>query len=510
MVHLHRLIIAALVALFVVPAIAAFTQGDKWRPDYGTGYYSTAAAACAVAVSYLNTNSPNLQRSLTGQITYVGSRADCAMKWPMGPGRPDGTGAVSAYLEGKMCPANSTTLSGGKCECSSGFFERQVNGATACVKPDDRTPEQLCEDAAVLYNSTLQGSRFQRVKAYLREYAYGGLTCADVNGMPSGTGCKHWFTGDLGFKDDEGQDWTNGTSIALNKGDPRAGGSLVCGSGDGDAQPEEKPPPDDCKNGYKGQVNGVDVCIEAWTGDTESNDWNRNTDGEGNHTDENTNVKCKGDQCTVTQTKTTTKQDGTTTTTTTTTENVNRQGYCARNPESAICRREDDPSGGDKGPATRPGGGKGGGDGPDGEGFCKENPESPICKKSNFGGSCAASFTCEGDAIQCAIAKEQHLRACKLFDDKSPESDLYEAEKAKDRNRDVTKDLPGNEEIDVSTRLSRANVLGASSCIGDLSVTVWRTQVTLPLSRICAALAQLGWILVAVSSIAAARIVTKT
>lgn len=515
MANFYRLMLACCTFVFGGVVHAAFPpSANNWTilVYQMEGPFRSARAACDAYASIRNANS---QDGFTVQVLGVqvsGNNGVCSIKLCQKNTTPQYCmeTEVGTSSSGVGCPPNSVEANS-QCSCDAGYFERKsAGGDTICVKPDDRTPDQLCEDAALEYNSTLQGSRFQRVKGALSAFADGALTCADVNGMPSGKGCKHWFTGDLGFKDDQGQSWVNGFSIALNKGDSRAGGSLVCNSTDGGTPPKEKPPPDDCKNGYKGQVNGVDVCVEAWTGDTEGNDWNRNTDGEGNHTDEKTNIKCKGDQCTVTQTKTTTKQDGTTTTTTTTTENVNRQGYCARNPESAICRRQDDTSGGDKGPATRPGGGKGGGDGSDGEGFCKENPESPICKKSNFGGSCAASFTCEGDAIQCAIAKEQHVRACKLFDDKSPESDLYEAEKAKDRNRDVTKDLPGNEEIDVSTRLSRANVLGASSCIGDLSVTVWRAQVTLPLSRICAALAQLGWILVAVSSIAAARIVTKT
>ena len=102
-------------------------------------------------------------------------------------------------------------------------------------------------------------------------------------------------------------------------------------------------------------------------------------------------------------------------------------------------------------------------------GFCKENPGSKLCGKggdegSEFGGACKEGFSCEGDAIQCAIAKEQHRRSCQLFDDKSQESELYDAEKAKDRNRDVTKDLPGNETVDISTKLSRENLLGAGAC----------------------------------------------
>lgn len=128
--------------------------------------------------------------------------------------------------------------------------------------------------------------------------------------------------------------------------------------------------------------------------------------------------------------------------------------------------------------------------------------------KSGFGGSCAAGFACEGDAIQCAIAKEQHIRNCKLFDDKSPESDLYKAEAAKDRSRDVTKDLPGNETIDVSSKLSRENLLGGAACISDLNIQVWGKAISLPISTVCPALGYLGYVLVTVASLAAFRIVS--
>ena len=409
-------------------------------------------------------------------------------------------GAVDGPIPLEMlngCPKNSTVTADGKCRCESGYFERSLNGSTQCVKPDDRTPEQLCHDLAMFWNSTLNGDRFGRVQATLSESADGMTVCYEHDagvGLPQGKGCKHKFTGDLGFKDDEGTDWVNGHSFAYDDDDKaQVGGSLVCNLGDPDPPKEEQP--EKCRDGYLGTVNGVEVCVEAVTGETEGNDWNRTTDGEGNHTDEKTNVKCNGDQCTVTTEKTTTKSDGTTTTTTTTTQNVNRQGYCARNPESSICGREEDKDGANKGARER-GGGKGGGDG-EGE---EENP-------SQFGGACAAGFTCEGDAILCAIAKDQHIRACKLFDDSSPESELYLANKGKTGNQ--TGDLPGNETISLAGRIDTSDALGGGGCFGDLSVTVWGTSVSLPLSNLCQYLAMLGNILVAVSMLIAARIVTR-
>lgn len=51
--------------------------------------------------------------------------------------------------------------------------------------------------------------------------------------------------------------------------------------------------------------------------------------------------------------------------------------------------------------------------------------------------------------------------------------------------------------------------LAAASCFGDLNITVWDQAVTLPLSSLCQYLAMLGNILVAVSMLMAARIVTR-
>lgn len=323
-------------------------------------------------------------------------------------------------------------------------------------------------------------------------------TCYDPgsgSGMPSGMGCKHEFTKEWGFKDDQGNNWTQGHSFALDSRDlAKVGGSLTCSLAD-EEHPKEKETDDDCREGYKGTVNGIEVCVEAISGDTVAEDWDRKTDALGNQSDEKTRIECDGNKCKITQDKTITKPDGTTTTTTTVTENVDRQGYCARNPQSAICGRKEDRDGADKG--DRDSGGNGGGGDGDGDG------DTP----SVFGGACAAGFSCEGDAIQCAIAQEQHRRACKLFDDESPESKLYQDDKGKTGNQ--TGDLPGNETISITGRIDTSDAIGGGGCFGDLSITVWGAAVSLPLSNLCTYLAMLGNILVAVSMLMAARIITR-
>ena len=141
------------------------------------------------------------------------------------------------------------------------------------------------------------------------------------------------------------------------------------------------------------------------------------------------------------------------------------------------------------------GGGTGGGNG-DGEG-----------DGSAFAGSCMAGFACEGDAVQCAIAREQHRRNCVMFNDPSPESLLYDANKDKTGNQ--TGDNPNNETVSLAGRIDTSDALGGGACISDLNVTVWGQSLTLPFSTICPSLAMLGNLLVAVSMLLAARIVTR-
>lgn len=136
----------------------------------------------------------------------------------------------------------------------------------------------------------------------------------------------------------------------------------------------------------------------------------------------------------------------------------------------------------------------------------EDREEEDKDKESRFGGACGG-FTCDGDAIQCAIAKEQHRRACKLFDDKSPESELYAAEKGKEGAQ--TENLPGNRNETLQGRISTVDALGGGQCIRDLNITVMGQGVTLPMSEICPTLGIIGNIMVAVAFLAAIRIVGR-
>jgi hypothetical protein len=460
MAHLYRLIVAFCLCWVALPASAVIPMGDPWDTSTcnSSAYPLTETLPEGGSAQWVCKNPSNGRRTCGYSFSAPSYGADYYF-----------ASKCSQQNTGPVCPPNSTGV-GNVCVCTQGYEE--VGGA--CQQIGANADRDACASFGAV--NTLPGGTLVQDYRIPGNIVDGAVYCMPGAFPSDSKGCKVTFSRGAFLNYGGGSSITEGTfSMSPNASSI----DQSCNVGSGDAPPKV-PTPDKCKTGYTGTVNGVEVCVNKVPdsgvgGDKETTEETK--DNETKKTTKDSQTECKNGVCTTTTTTTTTTTNNTTgtstTTTSTTTTSKPQAGFCTENPKSKLCSDGDD-------------------------------------KGSSFSGSCSAGFKCEGDAIQCAIAQEQHRRACKLFDDKSPESELYEAEKAKDRNRDVTKDLPGNEEIDVSTRLSRANVLGASSCIGDLSVTVWHTQVTLPLSRICAALAQLGWILVAVSSIAAARIVTKT
>lgn len=271
---------------------------------------------------------------------------------------------ATAQIIPGQCPPNSVKV-GNQCQCDADHAERLSGGIYSCVSLN----ENNCSQKGMIWNSDLTSDRSGRAKGNYSKFADGAISCFGDDSSPAGKGCKHMFTGDLGFKDDKGIEWTNGFSWAFTEkdmADPRLKGELSCDLVDNPTatdDPPVKPNDPDCKDGYKGSVNGTDVCIEAWTGETQGVDFGITKGPDGTTTNTKNNINCKGDQCTVTETNTIKDADGNTIKeTTSTTNNVNRQAYCAKNPESAVCGRTEDQSGGSKGQGGKGGGGKGGGD----------------------------------------------------------------------------------------------------------------------------------------------------
>lgn len=139
--------------------------------------------------------------------------------------------------------------------------------------------------------------------------------------------------------------------------------------------------------------------------------------------------------------------------------------------------------------------------------FCADNPNLQICKTSDFGGSCG-SFSCSGDAIQCAISKEQHQRFCDLVDkhdDISNKGELISNGTDPNAALDPTKDSN-------ITHMQIPSTLDASphfsGSLADESVSMGHFgSITLPFSKLNIILSSAGYILLGFSYLAAARII---
>lgn len=338
------------------------------------------------------------------------------------------------------CPTNST-LTGSTCTCNSGF----VQSGQTCVQPPNP-----CANHQQLWSS-FNGS-VQMVKGATSVCSGGcqvsfkpGYEGADLYGAGDDGVLRGWVpVGQLESTQTEG--------ICATPTEPAA-----------EPVPDaERPPIGTCP----GQVNGVTVYVPCSRTETTGTKASTETDSAGNTTQktESRSTTCTtAGSCSTTVTTATTVNGGAPTTTTNTTTQGKGQ-FCAENPGSKEC---------------------GDGDG------------------SSFGGSCDAGFQCEGDAVQCAHAKETHLQNCKLNKD-TPERQLYESSKGDDA------DFDNDDVVNVGpSSFSQVPILGGASCIADKSITVMGSPVSLPFSRVCEYLAMLGNVLMAVGFLLSGRIIMR-
>jgi len=343
---------------------------------------------------------------------------------------------------------------------SDGAIRNNTGASHACVVEQPNPDKERCASFAI--SQTLPGGALVQDYRLQGNVSDGAQFCMSGAFDSPSKGCKVSFRRETFLNYGGAASVTEG-SFSMSPDSSSVDQSCSVGP---DSSPPKVPEKEKCPSGYTGTVNGVEVCVnkvpdsgaDGGSNDTETNDGTETTN---RRVDRTTN--CDGDKCTTTTTTTTTRRNNstgaTTTTTTTSTSTTSKPGFCQENPASKLC---------------------------------KDGKEDG----SSFGGSCAGGFTCEGDAIQCAMAQEQHRRACKLFDDQTPESQLYNAEKSKTGKR--TGDLPGNETIAFGQSMyDSSNALGPGTCMSDLPVDVLGQTVSLPISQICPHLATLRLALLA-------------
>lgn len=142
--------------------------------------------------------------------------------------------------------------------------------------------------------------------------------------------------------------------------------------------------------------------------------------------------------------------------------------------------------------------------------FCTENPQSPICKNSIFVGNCTA-FVCDGDAIQCAMAKEQHSRNCAFFDTPTPLSELGQSvlDGVDPKQAEIDAAM-GSDPVDINGEFnakSSAGWLGGAGDLPPVSFSAMGSTFTLDTSLLSDFMRAIGYVFVAVAGVIAVRIV---
>lgn len=476
MANLRGLICLMLALLLPCIASAAFPPSYQWSFGSSSGSASTFEGACAAGVAQVQANQPS--------CTYYGQPCTWSQVVDGGVCYALRNGNTSYRIDiGQGCPANSVAVPGGGCSCNTGFVEV---GGQCKPKKDDKCGhlegkglglERMEINVGVASNASLGRMIGNPGNAcFPGGCTVSGTVSGCLHGLSSGAVCfinSPSFTGEACDDSEKPGNCPAGTTpseyaagVCIPDKNNCATGSSPSKYAAGVCIPDENP----CGPGQSPSKYATGVCLPNEDPDSTGS----GEDGKPNNcptgrcpsayvkglcipcdsaTDSNGSTVCSGGMCTIT------RPDGTT---------------------------EEKPK----------------------ETFCAENPDSPLCVKGEFSGTCQASFTCKGDAVMCAIAQDQHKRACQFFEEKTPESELYKVESQKAMDRDVTASLPGNRTVDVSGTLSDANLLGAPVCVSDLSVQVWGVDVTLPISRICPAAGYLGWVLVAVASLIGFRIIS--
>lgn len=456
MAHFLRVIALIFASLLPISSHALVPKATVyvWAFGNSSGTASTFSAACSAGAAHIATLEAC---TAAGTCTFRGSPDESAQTCYALRETQFGVTAYRVDVSPSVqCPANSS-VSGDSCACNAGY--REANGQCTASSQD----KDACWNLAV--QGTLPGGVLTQDYRFQGNVTHGQQLCLENpgGGMSSPSkGCKVTFSRDAYLDYGGGNSVSEGT-ISMAPDSNTVDQSCTIGPNE---SPKPAPKPEKCPNGYTGTVNGVEVCInkvpdsgaDGGSSESETNDGTETTT---RRVDRSTN--CVGDKCTTTTTTTTTRRNNSTgatsTSTTTETSTSSKPGFCQENPKSKLCSDGDE----------------------DG---------------SSFSGSCSGGFQCEGDAIQCAMAQEQHRRACKLFDDQTPESRLYDAEKVKTGKR--TDDLPGNETIAFGQGMySNANMLGAGSCIGDVQADLMGQSITLPLSNICPMLGTLRLALLA-------------
>ena len=434
MAHFYRLI-AAWLLFTALPAHALYLYQAG-----GSKLVSDPLTACQMKGS-----GPSY-----GSVQYVSTRQSSSS--------PNTFACLALNAKGELY--NAFTLSVSRVladDCAAGFS--WANDSQKCEKDPSNPCELLAEMCAgskdMSTNFSIDGK-----KAGISFTCMGPVSVGIANPLP---GCNKGCMAAVGgfttaIQSSEGKWVTQGTAkYAGSTCDPSVINDLN-GEADPEYVPEENPkitPESDptCTNGFKGEVNGISVCVppKASSGVTQIEE---RDNGDGTKTNSKTEVKCENGKCQVTTSSTTTNTStGGTVNSSSTTTTVDKADYCSKNKTAGACKDE------------------------------KGEEEG----NGSFGGSCQAGFTCKGDAAMCAMAKEQHKRNCQtLEEDKDPASFINQVKNGTDG--ESAKAMKANaSEINIPTQLNKTGYGWPRSCPANSRIDLGFVNASfeIPFDKLC-------------------------
>ncbi|MFT4248018.1 MAG: virulence factor TspB C-terminal domain-related protein [Pseudomonas sp.] len=445
-------------ALRLIAAVLLLWAGQAHAVVSSITYYYVS--------SYTSLSASSQEEACTKYIAYLNSIASIgATDWVYTYYTPychrysatANVGQSLGYGTTTGCPANSTSGTSG-CSCNSGYEEDST--ATSCVVTGTTACAAL---AGTLYEEN--GLWNSAASEYYTCSPNGTTTTCLVKytaAVTVGTGSNAGSVGD-GY-------YTGGVA------------STCSGTGTASDSPASSASETGCPSGkVSGTVNGITTCVAAGTDGTATTTQNTtngtttttNSDGSTTTVTKSGTTTCTSGQCTTTTTTSTTNTgtDGTSTTTTTSSSTTqSKTSYCSENSSSLQC--VDDGS------------------------------------DTTFSGDCTSGWVADsGDAVENAMAVEQHTRNCEMLTTTGDVQTEIATEMAKTGNQ--TGDNENNSEEDMSGSIDTSDALGGGSCSLSKTITVRGQSVTLPFDNLCDPLALFGYLLVAVASLLAGRIVMR-
>jgi hypothetical protein len=212
-----------------------------------------------------------------------------------------------------------------------------------------------------------------------------------------------------------------------------------------------------------------------------------------------------------TTSNTTTNPDGSTTKTDTTTT-TNRDGSQTTNTKNTTTNPDGSQTGSENTTTgNKPGGGAGKDDSSDGakSDFCKQNPTLAACKNSAVVTDCAA-LSCEGDAIQCAIFRQQQKEYCELTAQNAISTLGQNMMNGNDSMKDQFPTPANGHVVNMPSTLNQSGFLGGGACFSDFHFTVSGQSFSIPFSLLCQYLIALRGLVMLLATLTSWRLISKS